>query len=234
MIQKATCVFVFVLVYVLANAESTYYPFTPNVRYQYRVQATRSIANEARDFNASAAIVRMEAQTLQGQKVFPERYELDGQIASFSFVCEDHTGVYYMASKEPHAVEPRMTKPFQYLIRYPLQIGTRWTQPSLEFDLLNDNRKLPVDLKADIAATQETVIVPAGSFSGCLKINLEGKTFDQQFHIQKNLWYAPGVGLIKSIQREERTGGSARFSLVMLLENFRYEKQHSSASPKLK
>jgi hypothetical protein len=96
--------------------------------------------------------------------------------------------------------------------------------------LLNDNRKLPVQMHADITGTTEIVVVPAGSFAGCLRVTIKGTVAGDgngshvQFQIQKDLWYAPGVGLIKSIQKEERLASasaqSGSFSIVMLLENF--------------
>jgi len=78
----------------------------------------------------------------------------------------------------------------------------------------------------------------------CLKISISGDTKAAdpdshfRFHIEKDLWYAPGVGLFKSIQKEGRIGSEAdaagnstngTFSIVMLLENFRSEKPAGSS-----
>jgi hypothetical protein len=108
----------------IASAENTYYPLNPNVRYQYRIQASRTIGAEAKNFNSSAAIIKLEPENLAGKKVFPERYEIGSETTSYSFVSEDETGVYYVGSKGAHDAEAHISSPFQYLMRYPIRIGT--------------------------------------------------------------------------------------------------------------
>ena len=214
----------------IVGAETVYYPLLPNIRYEYRVKATTGDAGQTRDFNLSAAITTMKSMEFRGKTVIPQKYEVAGEFASLSFVTEDKTGVYYFASQRPKDREPELTDPLQYVIRYPVGEGASWIQKSAEFDLINNNQKLPVALKAVIESTAEIVTVPSGSFANCLKIKMigtaqgEGLQSHLRFDIEKTLWYAPGVGMVKSIQREKRSSidpsasDDATFTIVMLLQ----------------
>lgn len=210
-------------------AESVYYPLLPNVRYVYRVKATTGDAKQTQDFNLSAAITTMKSVELHGKTVIPQKYEVAGEFSSLSYVTEDDTGIYFVASQLARDPEPELTMPFQYLIHYPIGVGTNWVQKSSEFDLINNNQKLPVTLHAVIESTGETVTVPSGSFSNCLKVKMTGTADGEhtqsglRFEIEKTLWYAPGVGMIKSLQKETRTGpepDNASLTIIMLLQSF--------------
>jgi hypothetical protein len=213
----------------VVRAETAYYPLLPNIRYEYRVKATAGDARQTRDFNLSAAITTMKSMEFRGKTVIPQKYEVAGQFASLSFVTEDKTGVYYFASQRPKDTEPELTVPLQYLIRYPVDAGTSWIQKSSEFELINNNHKLAVALNSVIESTAEVVTVPSGTFANCLKVKMigtaqgDGSQTHLRFSIEKTLWYAPGVGMVKSLQRETRSSvdsptPEATFTIVMLLQ----------------
>ena len=68
-----------------------------------------------------------------------------------------------------------------------------------------------------IVSTTETVTVPAGNYTNCVKVSASGEssgTYDFGFRrlpirqkINVDSWYAPGVGLVLSTRTEEIVGG---------------------------
>jgi hypothetical protein len=65
---------------------------------------------------------------------------------------------------------------------------------------------LPVDLTMSIAATDESVVVPAGTFHRCVRIDGTGKrnvktdrgNTSAEVVVKHQEWYAPGVGVIRA------------------------------------
>lgn len=76
-------------------------------------------------------------------------------------------------------------------------------------------RRYPVTINKHIAAIDERVVVPAGTFDGCLRIDGAGHTVvaaDRGNHevvvqVVTREWFAPGIGLIK-LEREESSPSS--------------------------
>lgn len=71
-------------------------------------------------------------------------------------------------------------------------------------------RYLPVSLEARVAATDATVEVPAGRFRGCVQVEASGRALvpadrgnlEVEVAVTQTEWYAPGVGLVKSVRAE--------------------------------
>jgi hypothetical protein len=71
-------------------------------------------------------------------------------------------------------------------------------------------RYLPVELDARVAATDVTVEVPAGRFRGCVRVEASGRALvpadrgnlEVEVAVSQTEWYAPGVGLVKSVRAE--------------------------------
>jgi hypothetical protein len=83
-------------------------------------------------------------------------------------------------------------------------------------------------LNAAIESEDEIVAVPAGVFAKCLKIHMSGfvpgTDGKPEFRIDNQLWYAPGLGMIKQIQKEERVSGTQpSFTMVLNLQEIQYE-----------
>ena len=72
------------------------------------------------------------------------------------------------------------------------------------------HRPLPVTMHAKIAALDDTVRVPAGRYTGCIKVEASGETTvptDRGNAIatvkaEQHEWYAPGVGLVRLTRKE--------------------------------
>ncbi len=228
---------VFFCLAAVAVADMPYYPMMPGLTSRYRVKVAKDVTNDARSFNTmiSAVITRLGSETLAGKKVTPEKYEVAGEFASLSFVTEDRTGVYYVGTQQAKEPKPEISKSLQYVIKYPAEVGTSWKQDSVEFDMLNGDTKLPVQLEAKIESKNEVVSVPAGTFANCLKVHMTGTASGRgeyghlRFQIDKDLWYAPGIGMVQVVQKESRSSTlatekagdwSGNFMIMMQLEDF--------------
>ena len=77
-----------------------------------------------------------------------------------------------------------------------------------------------------ITGVNETVMVPAGTFAGCLRLRITGKadihlaSGPATIEVQGNEWYAPQVGFIKGAFRETINGGESSTELGTDLESF--------------
>jgi hypothetical protein len=92
-----------------------------------------------------------------------------------------------------------------------------------------NGKKLPVTLTASIVSENEIVAVPAGVFAKCLKIHMTGSIPSSdgsaEFRIDNQLWYAPGLGMIKQVQKEERLAQKpTAFTMVLNLKEIQYDR----------
>jgi len=98
-------------------------------------------------------------------------------------------------------------------------IGTTWTATT-RLRLIESRtfarqdklrpRLLPLDLNLSIAALDDTVTVPAGQFTGCIRVDGSGSrsvrtdrgNASAEVTVVHREWYAPGVGLVR-VERSE-------------------------------
>lgn len=218
------------------TAQSDYYPLLKGARYFYQVKASQKTAsNPAREQTFSAVVVHLPEAVVQGKTVTPEGRYIDGKLAGVIFVADEKSGIYYYANQKGSQKKPVLLNPIQYLIKYPIQIGATWNQQTSAFETLNDKR-LPVTLHASIEGIEEMVTVPAGVFAKCLKIRMAGRIPSlagrPEFHIDTQLWYAPGLGMIKQIQTEQRIAPDpASFTMALNLQQVQYGDGPASSTP---
>lgn len=105
------------------------------------------------------------------------------------------------------------------LLPQPAELGASWRYDS-RLRLIESRtfaaedrlgmRYLPVALEARIAEVDATIEVPAGRFRGCVKVEASGRTLvpadrgnlEVEVAVTQTEWYAPGVGLVKSVRAE--------------------------------
>ncbi len=164
----------------------TYYPLKADMTWVYQVSG--GIFGPGKEVETN-----FPSRELKGKKVVPRKSE-KGLESSFTFIGEDRDGIYIFARQPPSAMEPIILQPPAYLIRYPIQVSTTWevSMPKGKNDTLT--------LQVAIESISETVTVPAGTFERCLKVKSVGSATDGG-SIEVYDWYAPGVGLIKSISK---------------------------------
>jgi len=114
----------------------------------------------------------------------------------------------------------------QFVLKMPFRPGTRW-QSTSRLSLIESRTfeptdriiplHVPVHMTFVIEADDDMIRVPAGDFTGCLRVHGTGALtirVDRGYHradikVDEIDWYAPGVGLIKS----QRTEASASYFL---------------------
>ena len=98
-------------------------------------------------------------------------------------------------------------------------VGTSWTI-STRLRLIESrtfarqdklrNRILPLALTMSIGSTDDSVTVPAGTFTNCIRIDGSGSrsvrtdrgNASAKVEVEHHEWYAPGVGLVKATRSE--------------------------------
>ena len=221
------CLFAILVISGSLTGQSDYYPLTAGARFIYEIKAIQK-TDVVQEQSLSAMVVHLGAAIVQGKSVTPEGRYIDGKLAGVTFIADDETGIYYFANQNSAQKKPVVMNPIQYLIKYPVQQGASWKQQSTGFEMVND-KKLPVTLQAFIESENEIVSVPAGVFAKCLKIRMTGSvagaTGNPEFKLENQLWYAPGLGMIKQIQKEERLDTKPlAFTMVLNLQEIKYDR----------
>jgi len=204
------------------------FPLDPDLRFGYRLHLESEGVAGVETFKSFA--VNLHSETIDGVSTTPRLFE-DGKII---YYAEDKTGIREAAFREPGS-DVTTAAADQYVLKYPLQPGAHWRGPGRTILLTQKflySKALPVTIGLDLdytVANPESVQVPAGHFSNCIKVTAVGHTsvttIDNQSTLDVSVeiseWYAPGVGLVKSIRTEkagiERTGNA---QLVTELDYF--------------
>lgn len=201
--------------------QPSYFPLGAGWQYGYRLELKAEGAPRAEQMESVS--LNLSRRTVDGLTTTPRLFQ-DGRIV---FYGEDGEGMRAVALQEPgDAVAP--AAPGQYILKYPLEVGTHWRTPGRTVLLTQrflSRKALPItigiDLDYRVEKMDETVRVPAGQFSNCLKLVGSGQTTVNTADNQNILdvrvdivaWYAPGVGLVKSVRSEragEERAGNAR------------------------
>lgn len=195
-----------------------FYPLTPGLQWTYRVEhkrlgqalqtSTRVMENVSRDDFAGepgVAIRRNENGA---------RY----------YVVRRDNGYYRVAVKSVLHHHPIMDQPPVKILPLPPEPGQTWDEPAHTY-MLDRARTFvsehapgnTIRLDYRIESEDTAVNVPAGRFTGCLKI--VGET---SFHlgagvgflpsdapIVQHEWYCPGIGLVR-LERDEKITNDAR------------------------
>ncbi|MCK4812535.1 MAG: hypothetical protein KAT14_01210 [Candidatus Marinimicrobia bacterium] len=172
-----------------------YYPLKEGYTWTYNVNNGEKIQS----------VENFEHRKLEKQKVIPQKIDVNG-VTSFIFLAENNKGIYQFAKQASDAIEPAILEIPIYILKNPIKIGTTWQKDSKTMLMMEE---LPVTLTYTIESKKETVTVPAGTFENCLKVKAEASIEkDKGFlgvitvTITHYDWYAPNVGLIKSVKTE--------------------------------
>lgn len=173
-----------------SRGPTSYIPLVPGMTWKYQVIMH---APDGREVFAVLTVANLAAKEIRGKMVTPQEHEIqiDGQSQSHShwiYIGADPEGVYLYGDQGSNDRNPHVATgpvPF-YILKEPFQGGKSWDAPG---DL--DGRQLSSG-KATIAGTNELVVVPAGTFKGCLKVHIAAATGD------KDMWFAPSVGMVMS------------------------------------
>ena len=208
------------LFFVNLYAGESYYPLDKNFSWTYNMTAKVSLGGGSMSIN----IVNFASRNVNGKNVVPQKIS-SGNNTEFSFVASDEIGVYEYATQKPSDIEPQIKLPSDYYYKLPLKVGTSWDAIH-KTSLLQERIKLTAT--KTIESVSEDVLVPAGSYSRCIHVKKTGSTTKDmgifgkpQINIEQHDWYAPGVGLIKSIIKEKSNNLMIGFGEASLqLEKF--------------
>ena len=142
----------------------------------------------------------------------PVKTELAG-ATTLEFIVNDSSGYYTAASQSATDAMPVPRNPPSYQLHTPLAIGTAWdTMTATHLQSPSYPGNIPVTLHNTIAALDDAVTVPAGSFTGCLRVTATGTASKEerlcggfvQISVQSSDWYCPGIGWVKGLWEEKR------------------------------
>jgi len=210
----SACLLVLSLV-ACTNETAGYFPLQPGTTWRYNVRATTMDGTEIQRYVVQATGKRQ----WQGQEL-PVRTTLDGTRL---FYRHDDQGISLVATRHRDQKEPvPLPKGHGTILAYPLEPGTSWHDMSETITLYRTGPpqrteyriRVPVRMQYVIEATDDTIKVPAGRFVNCLRVTGRGRKpqYDAgnyigrtDISVVKTDWYAPGIGLVKSVRDETTT-----------------------------
>ncbi|RME33513.1 MAG: hypothetical protein D6786_07495 [Gammaproteobacteria bacterium] len=191
--------------------EGPFFPLAPGWEWQYRVRVQTADGAEE---------LRQQVRTIGPERVdgFPAwtRVRADG---SRFYYREDRSGIHRIGSRPPDGgYRPEAEE--RLVLGRPFRHGTRWRQQELTSLLQRTGPpqetryriRVAVPVDYVIVAADEVVEVPAGRFTGCLRVEGEGETSADagnyvgniRVRLSSSSWYCPGAGLVRE-ERVERT-----------------------------
>jgi hypothetical protein len=201
-ITLASLLFVMVFVGGCGKGSDSYYPLDEGRTWEYQFSASSMLGPGG---TQKIVITNLPDRELAGKKVTPQKVDVGG-VSTFSFILEDANGICEYASQERGAPEPEIKPNPSYILRNPVKAGTTW-QEQTRTHILQEN--VPFTLTSTIEGTDETITVPAGTFKSCVKVKGSGNAQkklgilgDAQITVEQYTWFAPGVGMIKFMQKE--------------------------------
>ena len=162
--------------------------------------------------------------SLQKQSISIDKYNTKKKV--FPIIREDNSIYFYSKNSDGiiregiqhnNVIPINLEQDKKYVLKFPIKLGMNWKSKSKTYLILRryayfDYRATTdFDLNYTITSLNETIKVPAGKFKNCIKLSGIGKTTfigDREIgsiniSIQTTEWYAPNVGLVKSVRKEE-------------------------------
>jgi hypothetical protein len=172
--------------YLHGNESLLYFPLKPGMTWTYQVVSDRG---ETRKI----IVTDLPPREIGDTKLALKKWNFGG-ASKYYLIGTDDSGVYRYGEQESENSEPIVTKPKVYYLKNPISNGTTW---DINTKLGEDN--LTVNLT--IESISDSVSVPAGTFKDCLKIKHVGGNQQNgaSISLEAYEWYAPEVGLVKSI-----------------------------------
>ncbi len=192
-------------------APDDYFPLEAGHEWTYRV-TTSSDDNTPQ---VDTLVIHARAAENMGGDPAHRRHSHDGNNY---WLRSDRTGIYRIASRNALDRFAQADEPHRYVLSKPYEPGTSWKNTTTAY-VLQRRSEVPKEIRRThkpfpmtytIAAMDDKVSVPAGSFDRCMRV--EGTAairlyVDAQFAwrdipLTTREWYCPGVGLVK-VERQE-------------------------------
>ena len=171
-----------------ATAED-YYPLKEGLTWVYSVSSDKPGVDKI-------TVTSLAPREVQGKTASPRKWELPGGV-KYYFIAKDGLGVYRYAEQIGDSGEPQVIKPKVYYLKNPVDVGTTW-------DTATKMGEGDLHVNIVVESIGEKVQTPAGNFENCVKLKHVGKVKPKEggtapLSITAYEWYAPKVGLVKSI-----------------------------------
>jgi hypothetical protein len=198
------------------SSSKNYFPLDEGKRWEYHFflkTGEEGLLGPVSKMSGERMLTNFPQRELKGEKVTPQQREDEirgSNRISFYFYIKDQSGVYEFAHQGLGQVEPKIA--YDIIIKYPIKIGNRWQETETsEFE-----PEISIPVESTIESINEVVTVPAGTFEDCLKIKTVGfaeKDISGEWRPKETvridrecyMWFAPGIGIIKVILKEEKT-----------------------------
>jgi hypothetical protein len=199
-----------------------YFPLKPGMAWTFRFTGSTGATGELTTANQAPRNVfgftTVPQENAGGNKTYTEFYADDGM------------GIRHVAIDESEGLQSRLSD-HSYVIKLPVSAGTSWREIDRTFD------GTVYDATTRIESVNDNVSVPAGTFSGCVRIRSTGfasamkgsarapgrdsglrLVAGEDVSIEDYYWLAPGVGPVKATHQESRGEGSTAQSIGFTLE----------------
>ncbi|MEW8658293.1 MAG: hypothetical protein AB2603_08165 [Candidatus Thiodiazotropha endolucinida] len=188
---------------------SSYFPLQEGLQWDYLV--TTSVGDSIRHSDFS---IRMGEQEPINSRPHAVRITSDG---TRYYIAENSGGIYRTAKRTLIESKPAIDNSPHWVLKYPLKNGTQWSNPTYPFVLRRVypyeerlTRGMNLKMTFQIMGDDETVVVPAGRFDNCIRVQGEAnltlyadaRSGYEEILINTTEWYAPGVGLVKLLREE--------------------------------
>ena len=194
---------IIVLLACCSQPSNDYFPFGETIKWEYRY--TKDLGNNHHE--GKSIIVQLPSIKAENIIYFPFRYA-HGETVYYS---ETGTGIHRAPNREQNG---------KLFLKMPFELNTSW-QRETNIELLNSRHESfsggesfisqgeKIFLESKIVSFNETITVPAGSFSEVMRIDsnasvtvIERTRGIDQILIKQSEWYAKGVGHIKRSRNE--------------------------------
>jgi len=188
-----------------------YFPLEAGHSWRYRI-ALKILDDE---YSQKYLVANLKPAKLDGEKVFVQR----SQSGETSYFTRDSAGIRRIGTRASGTLEIQHDSKRHYMLVYPLAGDTSWTLAS-RLRLIESRtfaredklykRHLPVAMTYRITSLNESIEVPAGRYTNCIQVTGTGLTrvpvdrgtASAEVEVTHTDWYAPSIGLVKSVRRE--------------------------------
>jgi len=168
-------------------------------------------------FRGTYALEMLATEEKEGRKRYIAR-TIDGELIYYTV---DDKGVKRIGSEKTVDRNTTYSGEERYVFHYPLVEGTEWESVTVSRALIKTGPpqktefhiRARVPVSVSIESMNDIVRVPAGTFRNCIRVVLSGDSFVNAgnyvgrtiVNVKETNWYAPGVGLVKSVRHETTT-----------------------------
>jgi hypothetical protein len=167
----------------------SYFPLKEGSRWEYNVISDQSATKKL-------LITNLAPREVSGVKVTPRKWELGGSTF-IELMKQDETGTYRYAEQKGEQAPPSLITPMECHLKFPIADGSSW-------DMAAKLGNSTVNISLTIESLADEVKVPAGTFQDCVKVKQAGKN-DAGMSVMGYEWYAPKVGVVKSLVTIKQT-----------------------------